>query len=316
VNRTPDRIRDAIRSLQRVSDEQLVDSARSSEAKALLERIVSTEEPSPEPRAEPRVARRRPGSLIAIVVAVALAVAAAAGAWLVTRADPMDRSEFHVGAAKGPPDPNVAYVDIAVDGTESRAELRAMFKKLRFDVDLTLVPASPLLQGKILAAGGRGGGEQIRELRQDCPTLAPCDLNGLKVPKGFDGSARIALGRAPRPGEPYVHVWAFQPDDPHVLALVGRRAADTRQRISARAWAGARPVWYRLDSGEIERDFSSIRNYWVVDAITDGGSVVRPSRAQSPRIVLAVAPRRESPPKPFWMPERFKRYQQLAQRFG
>ena len=311
-----DPVAEAVRGLQRIRDEELEGTVESERAQTLLATILA-DPAQPEPE-DPRRSRskrwtalRRRGPAIFAVAGV-LALAGGAGALLVRDDGPPSTNELRAGASNGVLDPGQTYVDVPIDDAASPAELRRQFRRLGYDIKLRLIPASPLLAGRIISASGDGGGELIRELRRDCPRATPCGRFGLKVPADFSGSAVIALGREADRGEPYVHVRSFQAELPHCIGLVGLRVGRAERLVESNLWPQANPLWFDVETGRATQETSAIRNMWVVDAVKAGGYLDEPSRSRPPRVVLAVARR------PVPDPEQIRSgalgdYQQVAQ---
>jgi hypothetical protein len=312
VNAREDAAMTALRRLQPVRDAELEDQARSERGQAMLASILAEGETELAPRSRLRrwIGRRRGIALIGIVGTLTLAAGAAA---LLVRNDGLPtRDELRAGASNGELAPGQTYVDVPLDLAAGPTELRRALAERDFDIKVRLVPASPLLVGRILSASGSGGGEQIRELRRDCPTPAPCSKFGLKVPDDFSGPAVIVLGMPADGHEPHVHVRSFQAKPPNCIALVGRRAGEAGKLIESRMWSGANPLWYDVDNRQTFRETSKIADLWVVDAVKAGGYLDDPGESQVPRVVLAVSRKRAPIPPPI-RGERMRLYQGITQ---
>jgi hypothetical protein len=108
-----------------------------------------------------------------------------------------------------------------VDPKADSARYNAEFKKRHLDITLELVPASPSVVGKEVAAGFGADSENIRSTGdpEGCVEAGsyPCVPTFL-VPKDYTGSADLQIGRAAAPGE---HIDAGGAIDGHGEALEG-----------------------------------------------------------------------------------------------
>jgi hypothetical protein len=189
--------------LARVRDDDLAGARHRPAARALLDQVTAATG-----RRAP--ARRFPRRLVLSATAAALAIGAVIGIGLGGRQDPKTRN---VSAVLAIQHRGKVYTVFVKDAFADRREYAREFRKAGLTVDLSVVPASPSLVGRLLGVSvgdspkgpkDDGGGTSVDEYPVKCYT-APheCPL-GLQISTTNPRiPIKVLLGRSARPGEVY-----------------------------------------------------------------------------------------------------------------
>lgn len=183
-------------------------------------------------RASPGAAARGRGAARgwrpAVVSAVAAgAVAAAVTVSLSTSSDvgpaPAEAVTFDT-ASSG------ATVAMVTEPFAAQSRLDAAFAARGLKITVNLIPVSPSIVGTLLFVGESSpGAAQIRALQGGHCLMGGggCSI-GVEIPRGFQGTGSITLGRPAKPGEAYESSASlFAPGEPlHCSGLLGARVAD------------------------------------------------------------------------------------------
>lgn len=221
---TTSRIDELVKGLTSVHDDQVAGPITPG-ARALLTAVIA------ERRA--RTTRRYGRFAAGAVAATAVATAAV------------------VALSSGGPGPIRSYANAAVDIQRTDGAYRVRIKnvyadqrqfhdafaKFGLDVTLVIVPVSPGRERTIIGGASTGEGEATIATTLDCPPhqSTPCPLAVQISGKAVrQGSTKIMIGRAARPGEPY----QFQPpaagDNPPSLRLTGQTVTEALSRLHQR----------------------------------------------------------------------------------
>ncbi|MEX0832675.1 MAG: hypothetical protein WD276_02190 [Actinomycetota bacterium] len=230
----------ALRSLGRPRDEDLAGMASSEAAQELLKEILLAprEEESSGDRHE--VARRRRWQ---VAVAVAAAVAALVVALPLAGPQPPPALARPVQFF----DQRDYFAAVVTDPSATAEELRNAFAARGFDIDVTLVPVSPSVVGRVLSIeeDPQAQTKPIKVLHgTGCITQgggAQCPV-GIRIPHDFVGHAVLDIGRAGLPGERYqMATTAYAPGESlHCSGLQGLTVAEASPIIES---LGVRAVW-------------------------------------------------------------------------
>ncbi|TDQ53612.1 hypothetical protein [Actinorugispora endophytica] len=185
---------------------------------------------------------RRRSLLIGIPVAAGLAGAAVVGTALVSPSSPAGppAAEADVLAISE----DGGYLDVTVnDPVADPVEYAHQFEEYGLDVDLSLVPASPTLVGRIVMSDAGGGIEVIEAPGECAATLGGCAI-GVRIPLDHPDPVRLVFGRAPAEGEEY-RSSGLVTDPGEILEdadLAGMRVSEARDALAER---GMRASDYR-----------------------------------------------------------------------
>jgi hypothetical protein len=278
-------VEEYVRGLAKVRDEELAGRASGAGARALLASIIAHE-----PTAELTRRGRRPalswrGRLAAGAVAVAgLAAAALIGPTVLggpvsAYANSAIEIELH----------GDTYVATIKDPFADHAKYTEGFKAVGLDVNLEVVPVSPIEVGKITGmrvSGHRAdNGESITSgTKPDGCALGSegCAMT-VEVAQGWTGSAAVMLGRAAEPGEKYRN-WHSAMNKGEMLEgyradgkTVGEVMAEVRTRGLKAVFEIITPSpdnnGYSVDPGE---QSAQVGDDWVVwEALPHQAGVVR-----------------------------------------
>lgn len=113
----------------------------------------------------------------------------------------------------------IVFVTLAEDASDVEADL----SQLGLDITIDFVPVSPSLENQLVVMSSPAEGENL-------PEFAYSDSGGLSkllVPKGFEGSAALTIGRPTQDGEEYVSaaVSAQMPGEALHCVLIEKRTA-------------------------------------------------------------------------------------------
>jgi len=240
-------IDELVRGLAPIRDDELPPLTATPNAAELLEAIV----------AEPRIAERRTlrsrGSRIRMTRLRLAACAGVAALLAVATVGPvLDRGGTPAAAVVFHSSGDNIVADVT-DPFADEQRLNEAFADRGLDIRLRLVPVSPQLVGQILAsdpkdgrivgtAGGPPGPDQpyiSAELVNDggsCTNGPPCPI-GLAIPRDFDGSVTLTVGRSARSGERFdASSSALLPGEAlHCSDILGQPVAEAARRLAGRA---------------------------------------------------------------------------------
>ena len=219
--------------LNPLADHALDSVATGPEAQVLFEQIIDAPgaEAGPSGDAKPQttLSRRR-----SFALAAGLAVATVVVAIVIPRlpgGDPgVAAAGVHFRADGG------SIVARITDPFAAEEELDAAFAAEGLAISVDLKPVSPSLVGTVLMISESAGGPPIESIGGGpCVTGGGTCPIGLRIPRGFEGSGQISLGRPAKSGEEYVSSTdAFAPGEAlHCLGAPGTRVGRLLPALAA-----------------------------------------------------------------------------------
>lgn len=156
----------------------------------------------------------------------------------------------------------IKIVDPVADPARYRAELAAH----DLDIELELVPTGPDHVGRVLfeeVLSDPGPAIETIEAPGNCAATANCSV-GIRVPVGFESSARVVFGRTARPGETLQGPMPAPQDASEdakrrARAVTGGRVDDARAKL-----ASGPPVTYFTSDGTQQLKAADVPGTWYV----------------------------------------------------
>jgi hypothetical protein len=218
-------------------------------------------------RAYLRPIRRWP---IALSVTAGLAAAVMAVSWLLPAA--LGLGPRPAAAALDIEQRDGYYVIKVNDLFAAPERYQAQLRASGLDIRLRLMPASPSVEGSILADDQRNIGLSNEEIARRKDLISPiqppggcvdrieCPI-GVKVPVDFEGRADIVLGRKARPGELYKQMGRLDVNgEPlHCVAYVNKTVTQVRELLRQRGLTIGKIV-----DASMHRERSSTPGSWYV----------------------------------------------------
>ncbi|QBI55320.1 hypothetical protein [Streptomonospora litoralis] len=164
----------------------------------------------PEQEQEPAVAPKRTARrlLIAVPAAAVLAAGGVAATALMPTSAPDAVAPDRAAALEIDVSDGVVVAEVK-DPTADPERYAARFAEHGLDVELSLVPASPTMVGKLVyldgdsKSQGRDGRDvEVVEAPGKCAPGGGCPV-GVRIPEGYENHVELAFGRKPQEGEKY-----------------------------------------------------------------------------------------------------------------